>query len=247
MRVSTTLQLYLIFLAIYSTARAAWYWRCRLDRYQFGGLQVFLRNDCFPCGLVSFPLRREGQLDKDDKSHLEGTHGKPAGRKNMKRTLLFTVTIAATSLLIGLFIGVGLAQQKRVTLVDLSATRADLTQLDFILLKAELSEIRDTTSVSDIGWPAYAYHRSSNKLFVSVYVDPDWWAKTDAITLKDRLQNKGVNSCLKPFLEEPTLSYLAEKDRKNTNCEANFYTLAKGARSLDVATYYFDRSELVLR
>lgn len=165
----------------------------------------------------------------------------------MKRTLLLRVTLAATSSLIGVFIGVALAQQKKVTLVDLYATKADQTQLDWILLKAELAEMRDTTHVTDIGWPAYAYHRSSNKLFVNVYVDPDWWAKTDASTLRDKLQGSGISSCLKPFLEEPTLSYLVEKDKRNTNCQTNFYTLSKGARWLDVATYYFDRSELVLR
>jgi hypothetical protein len=125
--------------------------------------------------------------------------------------------------------------------------RADVTQLEWILLKAELAEMRDTTPVTDIGWPAYAYHRSSNKLFVSVYVDPDWWAKTDANTLKDKLEGAGISSCLKPFLEEPSLEYLVEKDKRNTNCEVNFYTLSKGGRSLDVATYYFDPSELLLK
>jgi hypothetical protein len=82
---------------------------------------------------------------------------------------------------------------------------------------------------------------------VNVYVDPDWWAKTDASTLKDKLQGKGISSCLKPFLEEPSVGYLVENDKRNTNCEANFYTVSKGARALDVATYYFDRSELVLK
>jgi hypothetical protein len=165
----------------------------------------------------------------------------------MKKTLLLTVTLAATSSLIGVCIGVALAQQKRVTLADFSATRADVTQLEWILLKAELAEMRDTTPVTDIGWPAYAYHRSSNKLLVNVYVDPDWWAKTDASTVKDKLQGSGNSICGKPFLEEPSLGYLVEKDKGNTNCEASFYTLSKGARWVDVATYYFDRSELVLR
>src|SRR5262249_14219856 len=155
--------------------------------------------------------------------------------------------LAAISSLIGVCIGVALAQQKKVTLVDLSATRADVTQLDWILLKAELAEMRDTTHVTDVGWPVYAYHRSSNKLFVNVYLDPEWWAKTDASTRKDKLQDSGISSCTKPFLEEPTLKHLVEKDQENTNCEAHFYTLAKGARWLDVATYYFDRSELVFK
>jgi len=137
------------------------------------------------------------------------------------------------------------AQQKKNALSDLASSNAVITKLDWLLLKAQVQVMRNTQSVSNVGWPMYHYDQSSSVLWVSVFVNDKWWAHADTKTAKEELSSKGMLYCSTPFYSDPKLESLIKN--KTTGCEIHFYTWGKTANRVDLATYFADRDELVLK
>ena len=160
----------------------------------------------------------------------------------MKWSLVVTLLIG---LLAGIVFGQSRGPQSRtVTLAEVSSARADITKLDWLLLKAEMRAIKDTQPVSDLGWPTYVFDRPQNRLVANVFVNDRWWSQSDAKTVKDKLQSNGMLYCVSPFAMDQQLEGLV--GAKATRCEVNFYTYKTAERST-LATFFLDRNELVLK
>lgn len=148
-------------------------------------------------------------------------------------------------LLFGILVGTVTAQQRKPTLADFASTKADITKLDWVLLKAEVEVMKSTQAVSDVGWPSYGYDRSQNRLWANVFVNDRWWAQADTKTAKDKLELNGMLYCSSPFLVDQQLEDFIKN--KATGCEVNFYTWGRKGDRTDLATFFADRSILILR
>jgi len=136
------------------------------------------------------------------------------------------------------------AQQKKNALSDLASSTAVITKLDWLLLKAQVEVMRQTQPVSDVGWPMYHYDQSSSVLWASVFVNDKWLAHADTKTANKELRSKGITYCSTPFFSDPKLESLFKN--KATGCAVLFYTWGKTKR-VDLATYFIDTDELVLK
>jgi hypothetical protein len=159
------------------------------------------------------------------------------------------VNLVAT-LLVGFLVGTALAQRRQVTLADLASSKADITSLDWVLVKAQIEVMSSTQPIADVGWPAYRYDTSENRLWANVFVNGRWWVQADTKTAKDTLESTGMLDCMAPFSYDPRLESLIKGNK--TRCAVNFYTwrtkpVSSGSPRLELATYFADRSELVLK
>lgn len=156
------------------------------------------------------------------------------------RTNLIAVVMVSAILLTGYVI---FSQSRTSSLVDFSSAQAQITRLDWILLKAEVATMRDRLSVKDVGWPSYQYDRIQNQLTAHVFVNNVWWESTDAKTAKDTLRTSGSLYCFSPYFEDNQLRKLVES--KTTGCRVD--TFAGSTNRTVLATFFADRDEVVLK
>lgn len=137
------------------------------------------------------------------------------------------------------------AQQKRSTLSNLASSPAVISKLDWLMLKAEVEAMRASQPVSDVGWPSYHYDKSGNVVRAFVFVNPQWWQHANIKTVKEKLSEEGGLYSSTLFYSVPQLGALLKKDA--TRLEVHFYTWSKTANQIELATYFYEKGELILK
>jgi len=141
------------------------------------------------------------------------------------------------------FVNLSPAQQARSALRMAAATKADISQMDWLLLRAQVDNLANFSS-SPPHLHHLAYDAATDRIVVVAIADPDWLASAKAETLKEKLQTIAIAHCVSVFLfNKATAGWSSEEQLRH--CYAELMTWDKKGEFRTAAVY--ENSEVKLR
>jgi hypothetical protein len=142
---------------------------------------------------------------------------------------------------IGDIVSVSGTRQRDASKLRISEGR--YSRMDWILLKAQVDALQETIGTTKVGLPTFRYDRTSDRIIVNAFVNPDWIKTATLESIKDTLNLNGIIYCGRPFLDDDALQ-VSHKDSQLKHCLVFFYTFEQISRKEDAT---FNESGLILK
>ncbi|MFQ5696024.1 MAG: hypothetical protein ACE5HB_08550 [Terriglobia bacterium] len=171
-----------------------------------------------------------------------------------KKSLVAALVAGCLGVFLGGTLG-GYSQEREVRLTALASQRADITEMDWLLMKAQLHTLQ-WMFYEDFANPIIPmgsrYDAESNRIISGHLVRPEWNRTTTLDLAKKKLRSTATTYCVQgvmvnlPLAQQTAL--LARKEVSKA-CKVDFYTLALGESGQlerkEVAT--FENGRLILK
>ena len=132
---------------------------------------------------------------------------------------------------VGVSIGLTLwAQSKNdgSALDHLASAKADVSRLEWAMLRAEVSAMREDWSVSTVGIPRYGYDKAGQVLFANVFTNTERFKTSTLDDVRKELQTRGMLYCA--LLGDADLAESLKAGK--IKCQVNFISYAGGSPKL---------------
>ncbi|HLZ50596.1 MAG TPA: hypothetical protein VKP61_07595 [Candidatus Acidoferrum sp.] len=143
---------------------------------------------------------------------------------NNKVNLCLSLFIAA---LLGAVVGLHAQSNSREKLARLSEEKADISKMDLILLNTRVAVLLQILK-DDLSLPvlptSISYNADKQKIRTSVYVDPEFLARANAVQLSKSFDSRATGLCIAPTLAEGNFLRAALPEPPKEYCVISFFT-----------------------